>query len=234
MDHDRSSRQLWEIPLGRKPYEWVWDFQKRLLSRRAEGQIPDCLITTEHEPVITMGRGTHKSNLLADADELKRRGVALFEIERGGDITFHGPGQLVLYPIIDLKERGRDSHKYLRDLEQVTILTLAEFGLTAGTKKGLTGVWVGDAKVAAIGVAASKWITYHGVALNVATDLDYFKLINPCGITNYPVGSVANLLGRDPGLEQLRSTMVKQFAEYFGYASAQVHDPDSLLSDHSD
>lgn len=228
---DESGRRLFEITLGRIAFEQGWDFQKQLLSRRAAGLIPDCLITCEHEPVLTMGRGTDRANLLASPEELSRRGVALFEIERGGDITFHGPGQVVLYPIIDLKERGRDSHRYLRDLEQVTIRTLAEFGLTGRMREGLTGVWVGDAKVAAIGVAVSKWITYHGIAINVTTDLDYFNLINPCGITKYPVGSVAEQLGHDPGLDRFRNTLVSQFAKYFGYTVEKVDDPDSLITD---
>ena len=224
-------RTLWEIPLGRTSYEQVWKFQKQLLNRRATGSVPDCLISTEHDPVLTMGRGTDHENLLASDAELKRRSVTLFEIERGGDITFHGPGQLVLYPIIDLKERGRDSHKYLRDLEQVTIRALAEFGLKAGVKEGLTGVWVNDKKVAAIGVALSKWITYHGVAINVATDLSYFDLINPCGITNYPVGSVADSLGRDPGMDQFKTVIVTKFAEYFGYQIEKADDSDLLITD---
>jgi lipoate-protein ligase B len=175
-----------------------------------------------------MGRGTDQKNLLASPALLERRGVELFEIERGGDITFHGPGQLILYPIIDLKERGRDAHKYLRDLEQVTIRALAEFGLTADTKSGLTGVWVDNSKVAAIGVALSKWITYHGIAINISTDLSYFDLINPCGITKYPVGSVAGLLGSDPGLDKFRAVMVRKFAEYFGYQIEQVAESDLL------
>jgi lipoate-protein ligase B len=231
MTNGSCSRRLYELPLGRTHFQQVWDFQKELVSRRAAGQIPDCLITTEHEPVITMGRGTNESNLLVSSEELNQRGVTLFEIERGGDITFHGPGQLVLYPIIDLKQRGRDTHQYLRDLEQVAIRTLADFGLTAGIKEGLTGVWVDDHKVGAIGVAVSKWITYHGIAINVTTDLSYFDLIKPCGITEHPVGSVAALLGHDPGPDQFRSVMVKHFAEYFGYTIETVGDPDSLITD---
>ncbi len=231
MKDQTSVRRLFEIPLGRIPFKQAWDYQKLLLSRRAKEEIPDCLITCEHEPVLTMGRGTDKGNLLADPEELSRRGVALYEIERGGDITFHGPGQVVLYPIIDLRDRDRDTHKYLRDLEQVTIRTLAEFGLQGSIKEGLTGIWVNNSKVGAIGVAVSKWISYHGVAINITTDLDYFNLINPCGITNFPVGSVAGLLGDDPGLERFRETLVGQFVEYFGYVIEKVDDPDSLIND---
>lgn len=231
MDRGTTDRKLLEIALGRTQYEKVWTFQKRLLGQRAAGLIPDCLITTEHEPVLTMGRGTDKQNLLVSPEELNRRGVNLFEIERGGDITFHGPGQVVVYPIIDLRERHRDTHQYLRDLEQVAIRTLAGFDLKASIKEGLTGVWVGDSKVGAIGVAVSKWITYHGIAINITTDLNHFGLINPCGITKYPVGSVTNLLGYDPGLENFRNALVQQFTEYFGYTIEKVDDPDSLITD---
>lgn len=226
----RNNRLL-KIDLGRTKFEQAWVYQKQILQKIADGLIPDCLITTEHEPVLTMGRGTDKENLLVNREELSRRKVALFEIERGGDITFHGPGQAVVYPIIDLKQRNRDTHKYLRDLEQVAIRTLAEFGLKAGIKIGLTGVWVGDSKVGAIGVAISKWITYHGIAINITTDLDYFSLINPCGITEYPVGTVADLLGYNPGFEQFTNVMVRQFADYFGYKVETVSDPCALIND---
>jgi lipoyl(octanoyl) transferase len=164
-----------------------------------------------------MGRGTSRENLLASPADLRTKGVEIFEIERGGDITFHGPGQLVVYPIVDLTVRGRDVHKYLRDLERLMIATLADLGLEAGIKYGLTGVWVDDHKVGAIGVAVSKWVTYHGLALNVNTDLDYFRLINPCGITQYPVGSVSRLLGRELPLSDVADTLARDFADMFNY-----------------
>jgi len=231
MDSTNANNRLLEITLGRTQFEKVWTFQKQLLRKRAAGLIPDCLITTEHEPVLTMGRGTDRQNLLTSPEELSRRGVSLFEIERGGDITFHGPGQVIVYPIIDLRKRNRDTHQYLRDLEQVAIGTLAEFGLKAGIKEGLTGVWVDDSKVGAIGVAISKWITYHGIAINITTDLSYFDLINPCGITKFPVGSVADLLGYNPGFDRFKNSLVRQFVEYFGYIIEKVDDPDMLITD---
>ncbi|MCX6835435.1 MAG: lipoyl(octanoyl) transferase LipB [candidate division Zixibacteria bacterium] len=204
--------------------------QKQLVLWRADQTVPDCLLVTEHEPVITMGRGTDRRNLLTSPDELAARGVDLHEIERGGDITFHGPGQAVLYPIIDLRERGRDVRRYLRDLEQFVIEALADLGLTATIKEGLTGIWVDDHKVGAIGVAVSRWITYHGVAINLNTDLDYFKLINPCGITQYPVGSVSQLVGREIKLAHFNDLLVHHFAEFFRYQPVKVADPSQFLT----
>ncbi len=226
----RGYKRLNKIDLGRTAYRDTWSLQKDLAVKRRQGFIADCLIITEHNPVITMGRGTSRENLLATPDILRKKGVELFEIERGGDITFHGPGQLVVYPIVDLTVRGRDVHKYLRDLEQLMISTLADFGLDAGVKNGLTGVWVGDHKVGAIGVAVSKWVTYHGLALNVNTDLDYFKLINPCGITQFPVGSVSGLLGQEVPLTKLAEGLSQNFAAMFGYEMETIEDINELLN----
>jgi lipoate-protein ligase B len=227
-DTSTNSRELLQIDLGRTRYQTAWELQKKLVDRRADGSIGDCLVMTEHEPVLTMGRGTDLSNLLVTPDELTVRGVDLQEIERGGDITFHGPGQAVLYPIIDLRERGRDVRRFLRDMEQFVIRALANLGLIAGIKDGLTGIWVDDRKIGAIGVAVSRWVTYHGVAINVNTDLDYFKLINPCGITEYPVGSISQLLGREIKLEYINDLFAHHFTEHFGY-TARVDTDASLV-----
>jgi lipoate-protein ligase B len=204
--------------------------QKRLVELRHEGKIPDCLILTEHEPVITMGRAYRGENLISSPEELKQRGVELFEIERGGDITFHGPGQLVAYPIIDLNNRGRDLHRYLRDLETVVISTLSDFGIEAGIKHGLTGVWADDHKLAAIGVAVSRWITYHGLALNVDTDLEYFKLINPCGITSFPVGSMSSITGEAVNFSKVAESLARNFSMEFNCEAENVPDIDSILA----
>ena len=225
----RVKKQLFRIDLGRTHYKETWDLQKKLVSLRYEKRIPDCLLFTEHEPVITMGRATSPANLLCSRDNLTERGIDLFEIERGGDITFHGPGQLVAYPIIDLSERGRDLHQYLRDLESLIVATLADFNIRANLKGGLTGVWANDSKLAAIGVAVSRWITYHGLALNVNTDLDYFKLINPCGITKYPVGSVSNILGRELDLTAVADLMAANLAKLFNYEIEIIKDINSIL-----
>jgi lipoyl(octanoyl) transferase len=226
-----SNTELQVVNLGRTRYLPAWRLQKKLVTARAAGEIGDCLLITEHEPVLTMGRGTDRRNLLAGREQLEAQGVDLHEIERGGDITFHGPGQAVLYPIIDLRERGRDVRRFLRDMEQFVIKALADLGLEAGVKEGLTGIWVEEQKVGAIGVAVSRWVTYHGVAINLNTDLDYFKLINPCGITQYPVGSVSGLLGREMKLEYFTDLLVRHFAEHFGYAPVEEADSASFLSD---
>lgn len=213
----RGYKTLFVCDLGLTGYKEVWDVQKRLVALRQEGRIPDCLLITEHQPVVTMGRGTDKANLLVTPEQLNQKGVELFEIERGGDITFHGPGQTVLYPIVDLHQRGCDVHKYLRDLESFVIAAISELELTAGIKEGLTGIWVDDHKIGAIGVAVSRWVTYHGLALNVTTDLDYFRLINPCGITEYPVGSLSGLLGKTIDMRQVNNLLIESFADRFYY-----------------
>ncbi len=204
--------------------------QKRLVELRHESKIPDCLVLTEHEPVITMGRAYRGENLVSSQEELEQKGVQLFEIERGGDITFHGPGQLVAYPIIDLNNRARDLHRYLRDLETVVIATLSDFDIEAGVKPGLTGVWVSDHKLAAIGVAVSRWITYHGLALNVNTDLEYFKLINPCGITQFPVGSMSSITGQPVDFSRVAESLARNFSDALNYEIEKISDIDSILA----
>lgn len=225
----RGHKKLFRLDLGKTRYGDAWDLQKQLVELRYSGKVGDCLLLTEHEPVITMGRATSMSNLLCTPDELAGRGVELYEIERGGDITFHGPGQLVAYPIVDLNSHGRDLHRYLRDLERVIISTLDDLGLAATTKRGLTGVWVDDHKLGAIGVAVKRWITYHGLALNISTNLDYFRLINPCGITRYPVGSVESLLGEKVDFDHVADLLSDNFAAIFNYEIEKIHPKEILL-----
>ncbi len=221
--------KLIRINLGLTRYKKAWDIQKKLVELRYQSEIDDCLIMTEHEPVITMGRGTDKNNLLVSEEVLNEKGVDLHEIERGGDITFHGPGQTVLYPIVDLRNRKYDARRFLRDLEQVAIRALGEIGLRAEIKDGLTGIWVDDHKVGAIGVAVSRWITYHGLALNVNTDLRYFELINPCGITQYPVGSVSELLRKKIAIDDINSLLANSFVYVIGYDNVEVRDIEDVL-----
>ena len=225
----RGYKRLFRVNLGTTSYKDTWELQKKLVDLRYKSRIPDCLLLTEHLPVITMGRGTLMQNLLCSPEELRSRGVDLFSIERGGDITFHGAGQLVAYPIVDLNNRGRDLHEYLRDLERLVIATLGDLGLKAEIKRGLTGVWVDSHKLAAIGVAVSRWVTYHGLALNVNTDLDYFKLINPCGITQYPVGSASRMVGRNLDMAQVADLLSDNFARMFCYEMETLEDVDSLI-----
>lgn len=214
---DRGEKRLLRIDLGRTKYYDTWILQKKLVELRFNNKIPDCLLFTEHDPVITKGRGTNKDNLLVSVADLRAKHIDLVDVERGGDITFHGPGQAVMYPIVDLNLWGRDLHGYLRSLENMVIETLKEFGLEASTKKGLTGVWVTNNKLAAIGIAVSRWIAYHGVALNVTTDLEYFKYINPCGITQFPVGSIQSMTGKKYELSTVFNQLASKFASMFFY-----------------
>jgi lipoate-protein ligase B len=178
-----------------------------------------------------MGRGSNPENLLVSPDTLAQKGIDFCEIERGGDITFHGPGQSVLYPIIDLKSRGPDVRQYLRDLERFVMEALGEIGLKAGIKEGMTGIWIDDRKVGAIGVAVSRWVTYHGLALNVDMDLDYFQLINPCGITDYQVGCLSQFVEKKISLEYVNDLLASHFARLFGYSMERIKDVNEILTD---
>ena len=184
--------------------------------QRKQGLIPDQLLLVEHPHVITMGRNGHMDNVLAEGEVLRRAGIEFHHTDRGGDVTYHGPGQVVGYPILDLREWKRDVVEYLRGIEQVLIDALGEFGIAAGRSEGNTGVWVeGKGKVAAIGVHISRWITSHGFALNVSTDLSYFQYIVPCGLTK-PVTSMQEL-GFRGTREQVSAALVRNFASRFGH-----------------
>jgi lipoyl(octanoyl) transferase len=205
--------------LGLMPYGEALELQRALVEERRAGRIPDTLLLVEHPHVLTLGvRGDGgRSHILVAADALAERGVEVYETGRGGDITYHGPGQLVGYPIIDLKPDRCDVHRYVRDLEDVLIRTASEYGIAAERVEGLTGVWVGREKLAAIGVRIARWVTSHGFALNVTPNLDYFNLIVPCGIADRGVTSLARLTGRaiDPG--QVRDRIAEQFAKVFDF-----------------
>ncbi|MGH7567329.1 MAG: lipoyl(octanoyl) transferase LipB [Gemmatimonadota bacterium] len=202
--------------LGQVGYHEAWALQRELVAARGTGGIPDTLILLEHPPVITLGRSGTADHLLGSEAELRGRGVEFVATDRGGDITFHGPGQIVGYAIVDLAPRGRDLHRYLRDLETVLILALEEFGIRAGRAEGLTGVWVAEAKAAAIGIRVSRWVTHHGFALNVDTDLSYFDLIVPCGIADRRVTSMEALLGGPVDREAVEAALGRAFEAVFG------------------
>jgi lipoyl(octanoyl) transferase len=188
--------------LGRSSYADVLELQRRLCRQRVSGEISeDILLLVEHEPVVTLGRGLRPGSLPVPRTELEARGLQVFDVERGGDVTFHGPGQLVGYPIIDLRKHREDLHWYLRKLEAGLIDGLATLGIEAGTTAGLTGVWTGGRKIASIGIHVKQWVTMHGFALNVTTDMSYFDLIVPCGIPNVVMTSVSRELGRTTSLE---------------------------------
>jgi len=191
------SRQLAVVDLGRQPYAPVLEMQRNLAGRRLAGDLKDdLLLLVEHEPVITLGRGTRPESLPLAVRELQHRGLEVHEVERGGDVTFHGPGQLVGYPIFDLRQHREDLHWYLRTLETALIGALDALGIPAGVNPGLTGVWTRGRKIASIGIHVKQWVTYHGFALNVTTDLSYFDLIVPCGIRDVVMSSVAMELAR--------------------------------------
>ena len=198
--------------LGRRAYGEVLDLQRTLCRQRIQGELAeDLLLLVEHDPVVTLGRGARPGSIPLAPPELSRRGVEVFEVERGGDVTFHGPGQLVGYPIIDLRQHREDLHWYLRRLEEGLIGALDTLGITAGPNPGLTGVWTGGRKLASIGIHVKQWVTFHGFALNVTTDLDYFDLIVPCGIKDVIITSVAQELGRtDVALwEETRNAVIE-------------------------
>ena len=203
--------------LGIVSYAEALALQKQLVEDRREGKVGDVLLLVEHPHVLTLGvRGDGgRSHILATDDVLASRGVEVYEAGRGGDITYHGPGQIVGYPVIDLKPDRCDVHRYVRDLEEVLIRVAADYGLSAERVRGLTGVWVRGEKVAAIGVRIARWITSHGFALNVTTDLDYFNLIVPCGIADRGVTSLSRLLDRPVELAEVEDRLIQRFTDVF-------------------
>jgi lipoyl(octanoyl) transferase len=209
--------------LGRTDYGQALELQRQLIAERQQGLIPDQLLLLEHPHVITLGRNGKAANLLASAEVLSRAGIAFYPTDRGGDVTYHGPGQLVGYPIIDLREWQRDVGAYVRAVEQAIIDTLADYGISAGRIPKLTGVWVDDRKIAAIGVHISRWVTSHGFALNVSTDLSYFQYIVPCGLTK-PVTSMA-ALGVVASLHEVGQTLAAHFGRVFDCEMGElIHD----------
>jgi lipoate-protein ligase B len=200
--------------------------QQRLVAEvKAAAEERAYLLLVEHEPpVITLGRGARAANVTASRDRLRREGIEICESSRGGDVTYHGPGQIVGYPILRLDLHGRDIHRYLRELEEVLIRVLARLGLEGRREKGQTGVWVGSDKVAAIGVAVTRWVTYHGFAPNVAPNLDHFGLIVPCGIRDAGVTSLERLLARLVTVAEVKPLLVECMVEVFGFAGATPGD----------
>ena len=212
-----ATRTLQVRHLGLIPYGDALALQAELVAKRRAGEIPDTLLLLQHPHVITLGSGAHDENVLVDADARARLGIELFDTGRGGDVTYHGPGQLVGYPIFDLKPDRTDLHRYLRDIEEAMIGVFADFGLAGSRKDGLTGAWVEGRKLAAIGVRVSSgWITSHGFALNVATDLSFFDTIVPCGIRDHGVGSLSGELGRDVPMAEVEASVVRHFCRIFG------------------
>jgi lipoyl(octanoyl) transferase len=229
-------RSLQVRRLGLVPYPDGLELQRQLVEERKAGRIPDTLLLLQHPHVLTIGvKKDGRSHILASPDRLSSLGIDVFETGRGGDVTYHGPGQLVGYPIIDLDPDRRDVHRYVRDLEEVMIRVCAEYGHEAGRVKGFSGAWIADEKIGAIGVRISRWITSHGFAFNVSTDIAFFNLIVPCGIADKGVTSLASQLGRAPEMVDVEDRFVSQFAAVFdrqpqeGVASTAVTAPSPQL-----
>ncbi len=205
--------------LGSSPYQKTWDLQKTLLSQRINNEIEDTVLLVEHEPVYTFGKNADENHLLQNYP----KDVKVFHIERGGDITFHGPGQLVGYPIIDLHNYKKSISWYMRSLENVIIKTLDQYDIEAERKEGLTGVWINDEKIAALGVRISRWVTMHGFALNVNTDLHYYDGIIPCGIFEYGLTSMQKILGEELEMDEVKQILIQQFKNVFNQHQSLVN-----------
>jgi len=203
------------LHLGLTPFAEVLAQQEELVRLRLLGAVPDTLILVEHPPVVTLGRAKRRANLMLDPDELRRRGVEFFEITRGGDVTYHAPGQLVGYPIFDLRQHGRDVLLFCRGMEAALIESLAAFGVTARAIPGKAGVWVGDRKIASLGISVRRWVTFHGFALNVSVDLAGFEVIRPCGEDPDIMTSMAATLGGSVSMPKVRRQVATRFAETF-------------------
>ena len=204
------------LDLGLSDYNETWKLQKKLQSKRILGEVEDHLLLVEHPPVFTLGKNASKQHIINNSGD-----VSIIQTDRGGNITFHGPGQLVGYPILDLNHYKRSITWYMRELEQLVIDVLGEYDIKASRKKGLTGTWVKDKKIAALGVRISKWVTMHGFSLNINPDLNFYKHIIPCGIKEYGVTSMAKIMGKEvPSMDEIKTKITKRFTKNFvGYNS---------------
>ena len=227
-------RDLLIVDLGRRSYGDVLELQRQVARARIAGELDqDVLLFVEHTPVITLGRSSKSAHMLATPEYLRQQGVELFEVERGGDVTFHGPGQLVGYPIIDLKRHRQDLHWYLRQVEQLLIDAIAWYGLHCGRRPPYTGVWIDDRKLASIGVHARDWVTWHGFALNVSTDLRYFDLIVPCGIQAVEMTSLQRELPNAPALSSVAERVTTAAGNLFDLTPQPIAETELLAAAHS-
>lgn len=234
------NRQVQVVRLGRMEYASAWEYQTKLydtilaikaanrgLPEDQQQPTPNYLLFCEHPHVFTLGKSGDEKNLLVNAESLSDIGATFHHINRGGDITYHGPGQIVVYPVIDLENFFTDIHRYMRTLEESVIRTLQEFGITSGRIAGLTGVWLGEEdqvrKICALGVKTSRWVTLHGLAFNVNTDLSYFRYIVPCGIADKPVTSMQKELSKEMNLEEVRIVLERHLIELFGFNPISTH-----------
>lgn len=216
MVEDRFTKTCDVYQLGLVEYGEAYRLQKKLHRQRLNGAISDTLLILEHPPTVTIGRSGSLENVLVSQKQLSQEGITLFFIERGGDVTYHGPGQLVGYPIMDFSHSGKDIHRYVRDLEEVLLRTLKAFSIYATRDNNHAGVWVDEEEVAAIGLSIRRWVTMHGFALNVNPNLKHFSLINPCGFSDRKATSMSQILGREVHMEEVAKSLVAHFSDVFG------------------
>ncbi|MBK7107349.1 MAG: lipoyl(octanoyl) transferase LipB [Ignavibacteriae bacterium] len=221
MENQHTKRKLLVCDLGKIKYQQAWDIQKKYFNQRTLGNVNDILFFCEHTHTYTLGKVADKSNLLFDQNKLDENGIEVFEIDRGGDITYHGPGQIVGYAVLNLSDWKKDTHLYLRSLEEVIIDTCADYGITSKRIDKYTGVWIDNRKICAIGVKVSRWITMHGFAFNVNTDLKMFDGIIPCGITDKEVTSLSKELSREINFYDAKMNIVNNFKEVFSYSTVE-------------
>jgi len=221
-------RSLTYCDLGFFDYKEAWELQQEIHLKRVSGEVEDILFLLEHPNTYTLGKTAHKENLIGSEDYLKQNQISVYDIDRGGDITYHGPGQIVGYPIIDLNNWYKDTHKYLRALEEVIIMTCSDYGLNSERNPKHTGVWIGDRKIAAIGIKVSRWVTMHGFAFNVNTDLNLFNGIIPCGIQDKSVTSLKQELDNEINIQEVKEKVVNNFKELFQYDSVITSDRETI------
>ena len=224
-----KERVITYCDLGFIDYKEAWDLQKEIFSKRVSGEVEDYLFLLEHPNTYTLGKTANKENLKGSEHYLKENKISVYDIDRGGDITYHGPGQIVGYPIIDLNNWFKDTHKYLRALEEVIIKTCSEYGLDCGRNPKHTGVWKDDRKIAAIGIKVSRWITMHGFAFNVNTDLNLFNGIIPCGIQDKSVTSLSKELNIEISIQEVKEKLLKNFSDVFYYSKVITKQRDEIL-----
>ena len=229
MANQSTFRTLTYCDLDVIGYEEAWDLQHELLQLRKDKSINDVFLLLEHPHTYTLGKTADKNNLTGSKEYLEENKISVFEIDRGGDITYHGPGQIVGYPIISLNDWQNDTHKYLRALEEVIILTCREYGLETGRNPKYTGVWIDNRKIAAIGIKISNWISMHGFAFNVNTDLQLFNGIIPCGITDKEVTSLAEELGNEVSIEEVKEKLLNNFIKVFQYETIETAQKEEFI-----
>lgn len=222
MEKQFTFRKLLYSNLGIIDYQKAWNLQHKIFNNRLSNEIEDTLLLLEHPNTYTLGKSSNKANLLFSDLELQQKNIVVYNIDRGGDITYHGPGQIVGYPIINLSLWQKDIHKYLRTLEEVIIQTLLEFGVNGERNKEHTGVWVGNNKICAIGIKVTRWITMHGFALNINTNMDFFNGIIPCGIKNKGVTSLKNELNKQIEIDLVKKSLLQKFYEIFDYNELEI------------